>query len=210
MHVAALPDGSTAERFMATFEAEGEAAAFAGVVWTGGVNGVEPGATEVATANLQPGRYIVLCFIPTPGEHGKSHVEMGMVDELEVVDAGSAAAEPPAVATIELSDYAIAIPERFTGGVTEVLNNGSENHEVILMRFHEGKSLADLGAWSQSGMPAERPFDYVGGLGTLAPGRRGWTTLTLEPGDYVALCVIRNAEGHAHVDLGMLTPFTVT
>ena len=171
---------------------------------------VEAGATQVATAELAPGHYVVLCFIPTAGEHGMAHLSMGMVDELEVVETGTTAPEPLPVATVELSDFAIAIPERFTGGVVEVVNEGSVNHELILMRFHDGKSLADLAAWSQGGMPADRPFDYVGGTGTIAPKTRAWATLTLDSGDYVALCVVRGPTDQPHVDLGMITPFSVS
>lgn len=210
MQVAALPDGMTAADFVEAFERDGELAALESVVWAGGVNGVEPGATEIATVEVAPGRYVVLCFIPSPGEHGTSHVSLGMVGELDVVDTGEIAPEPLPVATVELTDFAIAIPERFTGGVVEVINNGSQNHELILMRFDEGKSLADLVAWSQSGMPAERPFDYVGGTGTMAPGTRGWATLTLESGEYVALCVVQGPTEQPHVDLGMIAPFSVS
>ena len=209
MQIAAVPDGFTAAQFVEALESQGEMAAFEEFTWLGGVNGVEPGASQVATADLAPGHYVVLCFIPTAGEHGMPHVAMGMIDELDVVDTGEVAPAPLPVATVELTDFAIAIPERFTGGVVEVLNNGSANHELILMRFHEGKSIADLAAWSQGGMPPERPFDYVGGVGAIAPGTKAWATLSLDSGDYVALCVVRGPTDQPHVDLGMITPFSV-
>ena len=209
MQIAAVPDGFTAAQFVATLETEGEMAAFHEFTWSGGVNGVEPGGSQVATAELAPGHYVVLCFIPTAGEHGMPHVSMGMIDELDVVETDEIAAAPLPVATVELSDFVIDIPDRFTGGVVEVLNNGSANHELILMRFHDGESIADLAAWSQGGMPAERPFDYVGGTGAIAPGAKAWATLSLESGDYVALCVVRGPTDQPHVDLGMITPFSV-
>ncbi len=209
VQIAAVPDGFTAAQFVATLETEGEMAAFQEFTWSGGVNGVEPGASQVATAELAPGHYVVLCFIPTAGEHGMPHVSMGMIDELDVVETDEIAPTPLPVATVELSDFTIDIPNRFTGGVVEVLNNGSANHELILMRFDDGKSIADLAAWSQSGMPAERPFDYVGGIGAIAPGTKAWATLSLESGDYVALCVVRGPTDQPHIDLGMITPFSV-
>ncbi len=209
MQFAAVPDGFTAEDFVTTLQSEGELAAFQEFTWAGGVNGVEPGTSQVATAELAPGHYVVLCFIPTAGEHGMPHLAMGMIDELDVVDTGDVAPAPLPVATVELTDFAIAIPDRFTGGVVEVVNNGSANHELILMRFHDGKSIADLVAWSQAGMPPERPFDYAGGVGAIAPGTNAWATLTLESGDYVALCVVRGPTDQPHVDLGMITPFSV-
>jgi hypothetical protein len=210
MHIAAVPEGFTAASFVARFQSEGEMAAFQDFVWSGGVNGVEPGASQVATTELAPGHYVVLCFIPSTGEHGMPHVSLGMIDELDVIDTGTVAPEPMPVATVELTDFAIAIPDRFTGGVVEVVNDGSVNHELILMRFHDGKSLADLAAWSQGGMPPDRPFDYVGGTGTIGPKTRAWATLTLDSGDYVALCVVRGPTDQPHVDLGMITPFSVS
>ena len=85
MHIAAVPEGFTAEQFIAAFETEGEFAAFHNFDWVGGVAGVEPGATQVSTVEIAPGHYIVLCFIPTPGEHGTSHLTLGMASELDVV-----------------------------------------------------------------------------------------------------------------------------
>ena len=65
-----------------------------------------------------------------------------------------------------------------------------------------------LGALADRG-PPERPFDYAGGVGAIAPGRTTWTTLSLESGDYVALCVVRGPTDQPHIDLGMITPFSV-
>ncbi len=213
LHIAAVPSGSTAEDVVTAFRTEGESALVQSLTWAGGVSGIEPGATQVATAELSSGSYVMLCFIPTPGSadaHGVSHLELGMAHAFEVVDAPSPAPAPQATATIALTDFAIDIPAGFAGGEVEVVNRGHEPHELVLMRFDEGRSLADLVAWSEAGMPADRPFEYVGGTGTLPAGGRGWATLPLTPGEYVALCVVRSPNDEPHVNMGMLAPFTVS
>jgi hypothetical protein len=164
---------------------------------------------QEATADLGPGEYVMTCFIPTPGHDGMSHAVMGMVVPLTVVDTGVGAAAPATDATVSLRDYAVALPDGFAGGPVAVTNDGQEDHELIVMRFHEGKGVADLLAWSEGGMPAGRPFDYVGGVGTIPPGATAWADLDLGPGDYIALCVVPGPGGVPHVEMGMATPFTV-
>ena len=57
--------------------------------------------------------------------------------------------------------------------------------------------------------PAERPFTFAGGVGTIAPGATAWADLDLAPGSYIALCVVQGAAQTPHVDMGMVTLFTV-
>lgn len=210
IHLARLPAGVTADDFTRTFETEGEPAAFRLVEWVGGVGSVEPGATAEATTELAAGEYVMVCFIPTPGPDGESHVVKGMVRPLEVVDAPSTADLPDVDATITLDDYSVEVPEGFDGGRVLVRNEGAEPHELILMRLHEGRSITDLIDWSAAGQPADKPFDYAGGIGTLDPGLTGSTPLDLAPGDYVALCVVPGPQDLPHVEMGMVTTFSVS
>jgi hypothetical protein len=49
----------------------------------GGVSAIMPGATEYFTANVTPGNYVMLCFLPD-AKDGKPHLEHGMVKEFTV------------------------------------------------------------------------------------------------------------------------------
>src|SRR5690606_31636245 len=209
VHLAKEAPGVTAESFIETYVTDGEPAAVALVDRAGGVNGVEPAATGEATSVLEEGYYLLICFLPTPGPDSKAHLVEGMVGELTVVDTGGRVPEPSASTEIGMADYSVAIPEGFDGGDVVVRNEGREDHELILMRFDDGKGLPDLLAWQEAGMPAERPFGYAGGTGTIPPGAEIWTSLDLEPGDYIALCVIPGPDGAPHVEMGMLTSFTI-
>ena len=210
--VARLHDGVTLDEFAAAAAGEGEAAAGALVTYAGGVNVVEPGATGEGFADLEPGRYALLCFVPSAD--GVGHLHKGMAATIEVVDDGSPVAAPSdVVETVTLRDYAVELPADGVGepGVYAFANEGTEPHEAILLRMKEGKTLADAAAYTAGGSVGEPPFTFAGGAGGIAPGETGYTRLALDPGDYLAVCVITSATHHkAHVDLGMVTPFTVS
>ena len=89
--VVRLDDGQTIDDYLSAFEG-GEAAANELVTQAGGVNAVDAGASGIGYADLAPGTYLVLCFIP--GEDGEAHLTEGMVAELTVVPATEAVAPP--------------------------------------------------------------------------------------------------------------------
>jgi hypothetical protein len=49
----------------------------------GGITGLIPGATQYFTANLTPGNYAMICFLPD-AKDGKPHVDHGLVKEFTV------------------------------------------------------------------------------------------------------------------------------
>lgn len=83
--------------------------------WTmdvGGPNPALPGGSAEATLSLDAGNYVIVCFMPSPGET-VPHVMKGMMGEFTVVPEKSGGSEPAADATIHLSDY--TFPMRRTG-----------------------------------------------------------------------------------------------
>jgi hypothetical protein len=208
-HLARLDADTSSADLVRTFQEEGEPATFAAVEWAGGVGGVEPGATQQVTSVLEPGTYLLTCFLPTPGHHGTPHLMKGMVKELKVVAGHHRAELPKATTTVSLKDYAVELPAGFHGGPVEVRNEGKEHHELLIMHLKPGKGLGDIAAWQAAGSPAERPFEFAGGVGTLPPGASAVADLDLPAGDYVALCVVPGPGGTPHVDMGMVIPFTV-
>jgi hypothetical protein len=209
--VARLHDGVATEDLLAAAQADGLAAVDGLVRYVGGLNGVEPGTTGEGWAHLEPGTHVLLCFVPSPD--GISHLHKGMVREIEVVDDGTPVAPPEDLAgTITLADFAIGLPETGVGvaGVYAVENTGTEPHEAILLRMKDGKTLADAVAYAEAGMLGEPPYESAGGAGVVAPGLTAYVRLDLAPGSYLAVCVIESPAAHkAHVDLGMVTPFTL-
>jgi hypothetical protein len=53
------------------------------------------------------------------------------------------------------------------------------------------------------------PVTAAGGMGPLNPGSSGFVTLDLDPGRYMFICFVPNAEGTPHMALGMFHEFSV-
>jgi uncharacterized cupredoxin-like copper-binding protein len=141
------------------------------------------------------------------------HLAKGMMAPMEVVQ-GSQPADIPEIkadATIKLLDFSFALPAEVKAGkqVWKVVNEGKQVHEIAIIRLGEGKTMEDIAAFMEAphGTP---PFADAGGFQAIDPGDMGWLTLDLQPGNYVALCYVPDpSTGHAHMEMGMVMPFTV-
>lgn len=178
--------------------------------FVGGVNTIAPGKQQTVVVNLPAGEYMGFCFVASPD--GKAHVEKGMTAYFTANQpSGTLPAEPAANGQVTLKDFSIDVPDSLSSGATtwKVWNNGSQPHELALVKLAEGKMMSDFEAYMQnpSGDP---PYISAGGMGALEPGMTGWTNLTLEPGDYLAFCFVPDpSTGKAHMELGMMKSFTV-
>lgn len=206
-----LNDGVTAQQFEdALKQAEGPALAMTKQV--GGVGAIHPGGSASAVINLPAGEYIILCFIPSPGDHMAHHTR-GMIKSLTVQPAsGPSASEPKADMTVHLKDFMFEMPDSLTAGplIIQVINDGPEAHEFNILRLADGKTTNDVMQFL-GGAGGPPPFAPVGGMNGLDTGVIGYAELNLAPGTYVAICNIPSpkAEGHPHFTLGMIKEFTV-
>ena len=153
---------------------------------------------------------------------------------------GAAAEEAPPVVEVTMVDYAFVAPDTIPSGwVTfRTTNQGEESHHFHLYRLPEGKTFVDyvderlvprdsliraLDAgtmdWAEAREVDSRVvsdwtrsdnMEKAGGMGVLAPGRTGRTTLFLEPGEYVMDCAVQTREGLRHWQLGMAWGVTVS
>lgn len=207
-----LNDGVTEVQFSEALM-QGEGPALALVRQVGGVGAVHPGGKAQAVLNLPAGNYVILCFIPSPGD-GMPHLAKGMVKTLTVEKAdGATAAEPTADLTIRLKDFMFEMPAELSAGKTviKVTNEGPEPHEFNILRLDDGKTVDDVRAFLNGKAGGPPPFAPVGGINGLDVGYTGYAELDLQPGTYVAICNIPspNAQGAPHFALGMVMEFTV-
>ncbi len=209
VQLARVEPGVTADTFVETFHNDGAAAAEKMVRWQTGINGVEPGERGTVVGDLEPGQYLMVCFVP--GHDGVSHIDKKMVVPVEVVPGGEPVAEPVADGEIVIRDYAIDLPEGFDGtGTFAVHNTGPANHELIVMRYEDGKTLADLVAWNGAGSKGAAPVTFESGVATIPSGETSWVDLDLAPGRYIALCVIAGPGGQPHALMGMTAEFEIS
>jgi uncharacterized cupredoxin-like copper-binding protein len=205
-----LPDDLSIEQFATAIQGD-ERAALGLVKQAGGAAAIDPGWSDEAIVNLDPGTYALICVIPSPSDR-TPHVLKGMIKPLIVTPAASASAAPAASGTVTLRDFTIDMPEVVPAGPTtyHVVNEGpGQPHEFAIVKLKPGVTADDARAaiMAPAGPP---PFTAVGGFQAESVGGDGYVTLNLEPGDYAAICrVTEPVSGVSHVHLGMIKGFRV-
>lgn len=205
-----LDAGHTAEEFAVAIRKPGPPPSWASPV--GGPNAPVPdGGTAEVTEVLTPGAYVIACFIPSPD--GVLHIAKGMMRALTVTPSTAAeSAEPNADATVTLAEYTFTVSAPLAAGhrVLRVRNDGTQPHEVELVRLDSGKTGEQMAAWVDSHMHGPPPGMPMGGVAALAPGDSSFFLVDLAPGNYAFLCFVADAkDGKEHTAHGMIKDFTV-
>ena len=203
-----LAPGKSLADFNAEFKATSKLPPW--VRFAGGPNAVVPGERAIATVNLDPADYLLLCLIPT--ETGAPHFILGMVKPLQVM--GPAMKVPPMPTggtTIRMLDFGFGIVPPITAGThaIHVRNDGDLPHEVVVVQLTPDTSINDFGdfAAKRTGPPPGKP---MGGMVGLDGGREGSFTATFQPGKYGIICFFPDPDsGAPHFRRGMLSEFTV-
>lgn len=211
-----LTDGKTAEDFAAAvkaapFDPIGPAAPPAWVKFVGGPNGVIPGESSTAIMNLEPGNYVLICFIPD--SKGVSHIASGMVKALKVTGiTDSKAPEPVAAVNITAMDFSFAIDKPITAGTQTIrfTNAGTQPHEVLVVQLPPDKTIKDFAAAFEPGHSGPPPGKPIGGMTGIDKGGHAFFTAKFEPGHYGLICFFMDSTKKApHFALGMTNEFTV-
>jgi uncharacterized cupredoxin-like copper-binding protein len=181
--------------------------------WIAGPNLVAPTKTGSVVMDLQPGHYLVACVMPSASD-GQPHAMKGMLANLEVTptDAPAAAIGDSELPTIQLKDFDFVLPDDFTGnGPTIVRNEGSQIHELAIVRLADGSTPDDVMAYEMQPPPRTNPpYTSIGGTTFLDPGERVRLDLDLEPGNYALICFLPAPDKQMHAQHGMLQGFSVT
>jgi hypothetical protein len=178
----------------------------------GGVNPPDPGGDRQATLNIQPGNYAVVCIVDVP-DH-VPHIMKGMMSGLTVTaSTGPAAREPIADLTIDMVDFAFAPSAPLTAGhhVVKVVNQGTQPHELEVVKLGEGKTMDDLAEWGRT-FQGPLPGSSLGGAAPMAPGQVEYFPLDLTAGDYAILCFVPDPDKNnmPHLAEGMVLPFVIS
>jgi hypothetical protein len=203
-----VPDDKGIDELMGAMQGGGPAPEWAEFV--GGPNAPTPmSGTSSVTLDLQPGKYIALCVIPSPD--GAPHVAKGMSKTLVVTQNPAAAALPAATITMSLTDYDFALSAPLTAGshVMQVTNNAEQEHEVFIAKLAPGATAAQLLSWIEkpNGPP---PGEAMGGTVGMDKGMSNLVHLDLTPGEYALLCFIPDAkDGKPHFVHGMMKQISV-
>lgn len=203
-------------------EAVGDIANVAEAV--GGSGGIMPGQRQDTISWVEPGQYVVACFMTTP--KGVPHFLLGMFQSFWAVSGARAGVDydesttnghPSFSGTIWLGNYFINMPHQATRAGFHVFKvvNTSPNmiHQVQLSRLPNGvhptraQVLTCFNTPSKCAIKAQ-PVD-VGGFDGISPHMSGYVEVWLQPGEYLAACFIPGPNGMPHAAMGMFELFTV-
>lgn len=197
---------------------------FADVLPSGGPGLTSGGGTAATTVNLDPGEYIVECYVKN--DEGEFHSYLGMIDHLTVTEERSTASEPEPTLGLSVStdgfDAGTDVrPGRHTVAVTfddQTVYENLVGHDVHLVRFDGGTTADDVNGWMDwmdpGGLASDgtEPGTFLGGVETITTpdllagtaSETAYTHLTLNPGDYAWV-----AEVPDPASKGLLTEFSV-
>lgn len=207
MQILRLDGGKNFADFEAAMKGPGKPPAW--VRSAGGPNAPDPGRTANATMMMEPGNYVLICFVETKGI---PHFRHGMYRPLRVVASKAPkAAAPKFDATATLFDYGFkwSAPLRPGLRTIKVVNSGPQYHEIEIVRLAPGKSVTDVLQWIESpnGPP---PGNALGGIAAIEPGAHGYFRVQMTPGEYGLICfLLDRKDGKPHFAHGMASQFTV-
>ena len=215
-----LPEGGTLAEFQPAFEkvmgaASGPdagkvVAAFVKVYAAVGGGIMASGHTQRIYVDLEPGSYVVT------GSEANADAPVPHYLAVTVSD-GPAATAPKADLELHLADFEFDFPDTISAGpqLWHVQNTGAQVHIAALFKLHPGKTQDDLLSWFESmgptGPSGPPPADgLTQGIDALTPDQSFYVAMDLEPGTYVAVCFMPDAEtGEPHLMKGMIQTFTV-
>lgn len=199
---------------------------FQRVLPSGGV-GLTSGETRaVSTMHLDPGEYIVECYVKNEDEDFHSY--HGMIDHFTVTGEGAGAPDPGPLTTVGVSlsvdgiDAPDAVrPGQHTVAVTvqnQQIYSNLIGHNVHLIHLDGDTTVNDVNGWMNWMAPGQlvsdesAPGQFVGGVQTiLTPGllegterETAYAHVTLRPGTYAWVSEVPSPQ-----DKGFLQEFTV-
>ncbi len=167
------------------------------ILFSGGSGLIAPKHTAITTVKLDPGYYIMECYVKMP--NGKFHTLMGMAKPIIVTEQDNGNSPPKATLNITLSgEEGITYDKPITKGkqVFSVFVKDQKPHEnfiwhdVNLVKLEEYASEDALEAWMDwsdpKGLitPVPNGVTFLGGVNDMPAGSTGYFTVDLKPGKY--------------------------
>ena len=167
---------------------------FGNVEAMGGPGLLAAGRTGETTVKLEPGSYVMECYVKSP--EGEFHSSLGMLAGLTVTEDSTGMPEPEADVELTLTnaDIAAASEGPIPAGEHTIAVRYEEHPEaglgndVHVARLDEGASLDEVSSWMNwmnlDGLLPPAPAEFVGGAQEVPVGSTSYFTVELEPGRY--------------------------
>jgi hypothetical protein len=193
---------------------------FGEIVFLGGPGLTSPGQTSQTTVYLEPGTYLLECYVKTAGvfhSYNPEPMVNGMVHQFEVTAEASEAVEPTSTLQVEVSSAdGIVVSGSPTRGehiiavqfADQTVHENFVGHDVHLVRLPAGVEPGELERWMDwtqpGGLESPAPAVFLGGVNEMPAGSTGYFAATLVPGNYVLIAEVPGTEVK-----GMLQAFRV-
>ena len=190
---------------------------FYNVELAGGVGLTSKKTTSKSTIFLEPGTYVMECYVRMP--NGLPHTFMGMVKELKVREDSNTNEPPKADFNIDISsEDGITFIDSIKAG-NHILSAKFEDqklyehfmgHDVNLVKVEHDSLIPTLNNWLNTvdfkafRTPEPEGLLFLGGVEDLPAGKTGYFEVNLDKGNYVLISEIPNA-----VERNMIKRFSV-
>lgn len=191
---------------------------FSDIVFTGGPGMISAGRTATTTVYLEPGYYILECYVKMP--NGRFHSSMGMAKPLIVTNESNGVSPPNASVDISISSEegisytGTPVKGSTTFSVTyddQTVHENFVGHDVNLAKIEDGADLEALETWMNWAVPnglmsstVPEGVTFIGGTNDAPAESTQYFEVDLEPGKYVLISEVPNT-----LEKGMLKTFTV-
>lgn len=180
---------------------------FGDIVFSGGSGLIAPKHTATTTMKLDPGYYIMECYVKMP--NGKFHTMMGMAKPIIVTEEHSGNRPPEATINITLSgEEGISYDKAITKGkqIFSVFVKDQKPHEnfiwhdLNLVKLDANASEDALEAWMNwadpKGLitPVPKGITFLGGVNDMPEGNTGYFYADLKPGRYAFISEVPNSK----------------
>ena len=174
----------------------------------GGAGLISGGEVAINTLNLEPGYYVMECYVKT--EKGQFHTELGMINPLIVTKEASNNSPPEPNFIILLSNEDMATSGNVVAGenIFSVKFNeqtpfglGNDIHIVKVNDTTNMEALTQWMDWSNiKGLTSPGPAVFIGGTQEMPVGYTAYFECNLESGNYAFI---------AETPIGRIKAFTV-
>lgn len=178
---------------------------FQQVKFLGGTGLVSGKRKAVSTVYLEPGDYLMECYVKM--ENGTFHSNMGMVAPFVVSAEQSGNSSPEPTVRLDISSTGgIVVKDSISSGrqvfevnfLDQVVHENFVGHDVNLAMLGADADLTQLEAWMNwtdpKGLivPSPAGVTFLGGINDMPAGAKGFFEVELAPGNYVLISEVPN------------------
>lgn len=174
----------------------------------GGAGLISGGKTAINTLKLEPGYYVMECYVKT--ENGQFHTELGMINPLIVSEEVVNNEPPESNVQLTLSNDSLQVVGHAKSGQNIFSVNFKEQqpfglgNDIHIIKVSDSTNLEEVSQWMDwsnlKGLVSPGPGVFVGGTQEMPVGYTAYFKCNLNPGDYAFI---------AETPIGRYKTFTV-